>query len=53
MPPSEAVAEYLELLLALVLAGVTADTDVYACGNLGGGDADDVVRGSLPARGSR
>ena len=41
----------LELLIALILAGVTADTDVYACGNLGGGDADDIIVGSLPARG--
>ena len=32
-----------ELLIALILAGVTADTDVYAGGNLGGGDADDII----------
>ena len=34
-----------------VLAGVTADTDVYACGNLGGGDADDVVAEACPLAG--
>lgn len=39
----------LELLIALILAGVTADTDIYARGNLGGGDADDIIAGS-PAR---
>lgn len=43
----------LELLIALILAGVTADTDVYACGNLGGGDADDIIAEAPPARGSR
>ena len=38
----------LELLIALILAGVTADTDVYACGNLGGGDADDIIAEARP-----
>ena len=41
----------LELLIALILAGVTADTDVYACGNLGGGDADDIIAEARPLAG--
>ena len=40
-----------ELLIALILAGVTADTDVYACGNLGGGDADDIIAEARPLAG--
>ena len=40
----------LELLIALILAGVTADTDVYACGNLGGGDADDIIAEAARSR---
>ena len=40
----------LELLISLILAGVTADTDVYACGNLGGGDADDIIAEAARSR---
>ena len=41
----------LELLIALILAGVTADTDIYAGGNLGGGDADDIIAETRPFAG--
>ena len=30
---------------------MTADTDVYACGNLGGGDADDIIAEACPLAG--
>ena len=38
-----AAVRNLELLVALLLTRMAADTDINACGNLGRGDADDVV----------
>ena len=47
-----AAVRNLELLVTLVLARMAADADIDTCGNLGRGDADDVVAetGALAGR---